>query len=287
MLNVEWTEYIIKLQRKIGNGVWALKKPLAIFLNDEFLGDEETLMKHLSKRYRFTLKQDWYELGKCHLTEYLGNIMRKFRQLAYITVSINHRVIGTLLFELYNDLVPLACENFMTKCKLEIGGYVGTPIHSQLIQGAEVLKQIEDLPTYYQQSPTVPIDIVKTGELVFNPPPDYITEEEYDKFQAIEPTALLDALIGPRMGTSDSMFSMTKFLMGLYGLGTDMRSYLPVQVPQYVIQGEDYQITKYVDKDYLWYEKMRRQAFFKLGLLTDNVPVAPFSPGSSDITLSI
>lgn len=49
-----------------------------VFLNGEYLGDDKALEKHISKKYRFTLTKDWYELGKCHLAKYLRDIMSKF-----------------------------------------------------------------------------------------------------------------------------------------------------------------------------------------------------------------
>ncbi|KAJ8934005.1 hypothetical protein NQ314_013640 [Rhamnusium bicolor] len=250
MLNLEWEDYLIKAR------------------------DDDALTKHLTKKFRFSLNKDWYEIGKCHLTEHLGNIMRKYRQLAYLTISINSRIVGTMLFELYNDLVPLACENFLSKCKLTVGGYVGTPIHSQLIQGAEVLKKIENVPTYYQ-APKQHIDICKAGELIFNPPPDYMTDEELDKFQRIGPTTLLDALIGPP--PVDSTFSFSKFQKGLYGLATDMKSYFPAwRWPYLMPEG-------YTPKDSdSVYDNMARP-FFDLDLI-DNWKML-LTPGSSDITI--
>ncbi|XP_074036074.1 probable inactive peptidyl-prolyl cis-trans isomerase-like 6 isoform X2 [Leptinotarsa decemlineata] len=128
MLDVEWDEYLMRKRRKYGKGLWSLRKPVMIFRNDEYLGDDADLWIQISKKFRFSLKMDWYEIGKCHFVYYLQEIMRKFRQLAYITISINHRVIGTMMFELYNDLVPFACENFLNKCKSRDDGYIGKPI---------------------------------------------------------------------------------------------------------------------------------------------------------------
>lgn len=32
-------------------------------------------------------------------------------------------------FQMYNDVVPKTCENFMRLCNLRKGGYTGTPVH--------------------------------------------------------------------------------------------------------------------------------------------------------------
>lgn len=57
---------------------------MVVFLNDVYLGDDKALEKHISKKYRFTLTKDWYEQGKCHLAEYLGNIISKFVMYIFV-----------------------------------------------------------------------------------------------------------------------------------------------------------------------------------------------------------
>ncbi|XP_018566105.1 peptidyl-prolyl cis-trans isomerase-like 6 [Anoplophora glabripennis] len=275
MLDVEWEEYVTKTQREYGGAFWEISKSVMVYLNHEYLGDDKALERHISKKYRFTLTKNWYEMGKCHLADYLEEKMSKFRQLAYLTVSIDNRVIGTMLFELYNDIVPLASENFLTKCKITLGGYAGSPIHrimknswiqcggyylrgkkmpcenyavphdrrgvlstcndgrhvnnstqffitlapapwmdykyvafGQLIQGADILKQIEEVPTCYQ-SPKHSIDIVTCGELVFTESPEYISNTELGRFQHLSDTALLDTLIGPLKAPAPSLDSFT------------------------------------------------------------------------------
>lgn len=66
------------MQRKYGGIFWEISKSVIVFMNDEYLGDDRALEKHISKKYRFTLTKDWYEMGKCNLAEYLGNKMSKF-----------------------------------------------------------------------------------------------------------------------------------------------------------------------------------------------------------------
>nr|XP_023024322.1 peptidyl-prolyl cis-trans isomerase-like 6 [Leptinotarsa decemlineata] len=228
MLDVEWDEYLMRKRRKYGKGLWSLRKPVMIFRNDEYLGDDADLWIQISKKFRFSLKMDWYEIGKCHFVYYLQEIMRKFRQLAYITISINHRVIGTMMFELYNDLVPFACENFLNKCKSRDDGYIGKPIQRQLIQGSKILKQIEEVPTQCE-CPLYPISITMSGEVTFDNKPDFITTKELQEFQSRKSMTILDDLMEPKdkhMSFS-SVFSQRKFGQGKYCLETDMRRYLP------------------------------------------------------------
>ncbi|KAG5899053.1 hypothetical protein JTB14_000076 [Gonioctena quinquepunctata] len=296
MLDVEWEEYLTKKRRKYGKGIWSLRRRVMVFLNNELLGDDKDLLQHVSKKYRFGLKMDWYEIGRCHLVDYLKGIMNRYRQVAYLIISIDHKVIGTLVFELYNDLVPLACENFLDKCKAKANGYSRSPIQrilknswiqcggwelsekkmrcenyvvphdrrgvlcmcnngrhkdnttqffvtlastpwmdyryvafGQLIQGADILKQIEEVPTQYE-SPIHPIIIAMSGEVTFDRTPDFLEPEELQEFRDRAPSVLLDNLIAQKSGdltSSCSLFSERKFAQGKYCLHTDMRSYLP------------------------------------------------------------
>lgn len=307
MLNVEWEEFLTKLKRRYGDGMWGITRSVVVFNNDEFLGDDKTLVNYVLKKYQFSFSFDWYEVGKCHLIDTFQNIMDKFRNLTYMTIAINGRVVGSLLFELYSDVVPLACENFLNKCKDPVAGYSGTPVHrivknswiqcggwnipekpmrcenyvvphdrrgilcttndgrhknntsqffitlaptpwmdgryvafGQLLQGEEVLKHIEAVPTYYE-APKYPITIELSGEVTLDRIPDYLTSNQREEFKALLPSIFLDSLLGPRSDYDKvpepmSKFDLTRYKKGMYGLRTDMKSYLPfAHLPDYLM----------------------------------------------------
>ncbi|CAG9827351.1 unnamed protein product [Diabrotica balteata] len=99
MLNVEWEQFLTKMQRTFGNGIWALKKPVIAFVNEQFIGDDKAFVNHLIKKYHFSLNLDLDQIGKCHLVEFLREKMGKYRQITYFTIAINNQVIGTMMFE--------------------------------------------------------------------------------------------------------------------------------------------------------------------------------------------
>ncbi|XP_050298898.1 probable inactive peptidyl-prolyl cis-trans isomerase-like 6 [Anthonomus grandis grandis] len=129
MLDVEWNEFITKYQRRLGNGLWSLKNRVAVFKNGDLLGDFLDLNAFIWKKWKFVFNQNWRSIATDHLFDFLQDKIDHCRQLAYLTIAINNRVIGSLLFELFNDLVPLTCENFMKRCTAPEGGYEGAPIH--------------------------------------------------------------------------------------------------------------------------------------------------------------
>ncbi|XP_057670055.1 probable inactive peptidyl-prolyl cis-trans isomerase-like 6 [Diorhabda carinulata] len=302
MFNVEWEEYLTKMKRTYGKKIWALKKQVTVFVNDSYLGDDTDFVNHLQQKYHFSLNLDLDKMGRCHLVEMLRNIMGKYRQIAYLTISINNQVIGSMMFELYNDLVPLASENFLERCKDMEDGYTGTPIHrivkggwiqcggwnltnkimpcenyviphdrrgvlcttnigrhkenstqffitlapapwmdtkyvafGQLLQGEEILRAIENVPTYYE-SPKYPIDIIMSGEVTLDGIPDYFTSTDHPGYQSIQPTDDMCYKDNYNMVPTTSRFSITKFRHGLYSLETDMRNYLTFpQLPDYLM----------------------------------------------------
>ncbi|CAG9853705.1 unnamed protein product [Phyllotreta striolata] len=297
MLNVEWEEFLTKLKRTYGNGVWGIRRNVIVFNRGEFVGDDKVLLDNIVKLYQFSFNTNWSDMGNCHLVDVFQNIMDKFRQLVYMMISINGRVIGTLLFELYSDIVPLACENFLNKCKNPEEGFSGTPVHrivknswvqcggwgiperqmrcenyvvphnrrgvlcttntgrhknntsqffitlgptpwmdqkyvafGQLIQGAEILRQIEEVPTYYE-APKYSIIIEMTGEVTLDRIPDYLSSNQRQEFEALLPTifydGLLDAKSYDQISPTASKFDWMKYKKGMYGLKSDLKSYLP------------------------------------------------------------
>ncbi|XP_019868112.1 probable inactive peptidyl-prolyl cis-trans isomerase-like 6 [Aethina tumida] len=130
MLDVQWDEYILKMKRKLGENLWCLTGNVVVFLNDEFVGDETTLISFLASTYKINLTFNWHEIGICALKNHLLSITDKCRQMVYFTVTINRKNVGTMLFELYNDLVPITCQNFLRKCESKTNeGYRNKQIH--------------------------------------------------------------------------------------------------------------------------------------------------------------
>lgn len=58
--------------------MWHLRKLVAVFVNDIFLGDDAVLVKYVERKFLFRFHLDWDEIGKCHLIDYLSDIMGKF-----------------------------------------------------------------------------------------------------------------------------------------------------------------------------------------------------------------
>lgn len=58
--------------------MWGITRSVVVFNNDEFLGDDKTLVNYVLKKYQFSFSFDWYEVGKCHLIDTFQNIMDKF-----------------------------------------------------------------------------------------------------------------------------------------------------------------------------------------------------------------
>lgn len=304
MLDFEWEEYLDKIKRQISRGhkLWELlSKKCAVFVNDTYLGSEQEMLQMVQSKFRMFFDKDWYCLGVKDLFNYLEDIFRSYRQMVFLTVAIKGHVIGSLLFKLYNDIVPMTCEVFLNRCKKH--EYVGTPIHrivkngwiqcggfnlknktiqcenyaiphnrrgvlsmcndnrnsnnstqffvtlspaewmncnyvafGQLMHGANVLKQIENIPTTYE-SPKVDIKIINCGEFLLHESKSPENIEMISKY-LIQSQPLTDTSPDPKDNDqfSDTL-SVTKYKAGFYGLPTDNKSYGPIRMlPKDVFQ---------------------------------------------------
>ncbi|CAH0564114.1 unnamed protein product [Brassicogethes aeneus] len=136
MFDLQWDEYILKMKRRHGGQLWSLTNNVAVFFDDQFIGDDEDLLTYLTTAYKINLTFNWQTLGIQEVNNQLMSITSRYRQLVYLTVAIDRKIIGSMLFELYNDLVPNTCENFIKKCE-NIGekGYAGKKIH-RIVKGS-------------------------------------------------------------------------------------------------------------------------------------------------------
>ncbi|CAH2246735.1 jg8800 [Pararge aegeria aegeria] len=105
LTTVEWPKVWNDLKLQHGGIAYCLQTPVAVMLNDKFLGGETELKEILEARYDYHLSLDYYREGIDNFVNYV-------------------RSSG-----LYADIVPYTCENFLRLCESKRGGYAGTPVH--------------------------------------------------------------------------------------------------------------------------------------------------------------
>ncbi|XP_017761732.1 PREDICTED: peptidyl-prolyl cis-trans isomerase-like 6 [Eufriesea mexicana] len=116
MFQIEWHEYIHKMKRQIGGKMWSLTQTVAVFINDEFLGSDVEFLRYISQNYIFSLPVgvEFYEnLATERCKQFIEKSKRKY---VYFTFSLNNSTIGSFVFVLYSDLLPLTCQYFLNLC---------------------------------------------------------------------------------------------------------------------------------------------------------------------------
>ncbi|XP_031840177.2 putative inactive peptidyl-prolyl cis-trans isomerase-like 6 [Nomia melanderi] len=116
MFQVDWYEYILERKRKVGGKMWSLKRTVAVFIDDKFLGSDDELLRYISESYIFSLPvgMEYYEnlaMEQCKL--FMEKSKRKY---VYFTFTVNGCTIGSFMFMLYSDLLPLTCQYFLNLC---------------------------------------------------------------------------------------------------------------------------------------------------------------------------
>ncbi|XP_045476447.1 probable inactive peptidyl-prolyl cis-trans isomerase-like 6 [Harmonia axyridis] len=128
MLNVEWNEFLRNERRSRGGRLWTLRKGVAVYCNDEFMGDDTALSKYISTKYIFPMK-NFHQMGRQALKKHLMDVMAHGRRCVYIMVAIDDAIVGSMIFTLFEDMVPKTCRLFLKRCRKLKGGYSNTLIH--------------------------------------------------------------------------------------------------------------------------------------------------------------
>ncbi|CAL7944607.1 unnamed protein product [Xylocopa violacea] len=137
MFQMDWYDYIHKMKRQIGGKIWSLTETVAVFINDEFLGNDTDLLRYVSQDYIFSLPigAEYYEnLAIKHCKQFMEKSKRKY---VYFTFSIDEFIVGSLVFMLYSDLLPITCQHFLNLCTgynemnecYQLAYYINTYVH--------------------------------------------------------------------------------------------------------------------------------------------------------------
>ncbi|KAL5966998.1 putative inactive peptidyl-prolyl cis-tran isomerase-like 6 [Taenia solium] len=116
----EWVEFLHEKKRKLGGEYWAFDSVVFCFCNGKPIGDFMDLHNWAKEHYHLQnyRPRTFYEM--LAYDSYRDNLMRRNTYVS-MAITIGGDSCGTLLFELYSDIVPKTCANFIKLCTGELG----------------------------------------------------------------------------------------------------------------------------------------------------------------------
>ncbi|VDM31955.1 unnamed protein product [Hydatigera taeniaeformis] len=130
LYELEWVEFLHNKKRELKGEYWAFNSAVFCFCDGKPIGNFVKLHSW-AKEYYFLQNyrpRNFYEMLAYDL--YRENLMQRnvrtnssMSQRNYVSmaITIGGDSCGTLLFELYSDIVPKTCANFMKLCTGELG----------------------------------------------------------------------------------------------------------------------------------------------------------------------
>jgi hypothetical protein len=137
LFETEWEEYLRRIQKTLGGRFILHKKSPLIFVNnDEYIGGPEEFMNWAEDQY------DYHDTTNIVLYNKKSvEMMRKSisetpsRKYAFMDFQLGKEPPAMVIFELFYDVAPLTCNNFIELCKGfttkkgKTVGYKGSTIH--------------------------------------------------------------------------------------------------------------------------------------------------------------
>lgn len=81
---VEWNEYLLRHKRLYGGHYYKVKKPLIVYKDNEYLGDDDDLINYLQQFYQISVLEDFEAEAVRHMRQYIEKNDR-----TYISMLIN------------------------------------------------------------------------------------------------------------------------------------------------------------------------------------------------------
>jgi len=152
LLPTEYVKLLSNMKTEYGGPAYLHEAGVAVYSPTAgWIGDAASFIKWLDKNkvggYKEAisskggLKIQWDTKAEREFQNVLCKSERKFAFLELGTEADG--TLGRLVFELFEELAPKTCANFLALCEAEKGGYVGSPIHrikpSGWLQGGDVV----------------------------------------------------------------------------------------------------------------------------------------------------
>ena len=133
LLPTEYDKLLMQLQKTHGGPAYLHKAGVVVYSDTAgFIGDEVALLRWLERNGIADASSGAHSNGKeenwdvVAETAYMELLTDSGLTFAFLELTSGNAPIGRLIFELYPDLAPKTCENFLKLCEEK---YVGTPLH--------------------------------------------------------------------------------------------------------------------------------------------------------------
>lgn len=129
MLEFEWSYFISYKKKEINGELWAFNENAIIYANNFFIGGAKDFLK-------------WAQLEQCYENfrplvlynsmadkAYETYLKSRNHEFVFLEFTHNNEILGKIIIELFNDLVPKTCRNFRSLCTEECGFSTETDTH--------------------------------------------------------------------------------------------------------------------------------------------------------------
>jgi cyclophilin family peptidyl-prolyl cis-trans isomerase len=133
LMPTEYEQRLLSLRTEYGGPAFLHEAGVVVYSETAgFIGDDAQLLTWLKRNHVVGadasansdgMQESWDVIAD---EAYLSLLTESGLTFAFLELSQDDGVIGRLVFELFPQLAPQACSNFLALCK---DGYLGTPIH--------------------------------------------------------------------------------------------------------------------------------------------------------------
>ncbi|BFZ09205.1 hypothetical protein BsWGS_12244 [Bradybaena similaris] len=121
MLQFDWDIFIDQKRKELRGEVWSFNEKAIAFVNGELIGGPDDLIGWAENEHNFEEYRP--EALYYTLTEeaYTSKLNSQKHDHVFLDVAISGEFIGGLVIELYSDIAPKTCANFLQLCSGEKG----------------------------------------------------------------------------------------------------------------------------------------------------------------------
>jgi len=117
----EFVEYAKKVAGKCERKIWSFDGPVIVYVDFEYLGGLGEFLDFVGFRFLYKTQKEPEYFEKIASDVYKNHVIDSLRKYVYLDINIECKPAGRLIIQLFNDVVPKTCQNFLLLCTGERG----------------------------------------------------------------------------------------------------------------------------------------------------------------------